>query len=103
MSFIVISTLPNPSAFPVEQSAKVERAGVWADIQYQVFEAIQLSDEEQKLLDAIVDRGGPLTACTPEEQAALEHFAMELDATVLKFSGRPFAEATYITKRERRM
>ena len=49
---------------------------MWADIKYQVFEAIKLSDEEDKLLDAIVDRGERLTACTPEERAALEHFSL---------------------------
>jgi hypothetical protein len=56
----------------LEQAAKVEQAALMQELKHEVFEAMRISDADNRLLDAISDRG---EACTPEEQAALERFS----------------------------
>src|SRR5579863_7841691 len=57
----------------LERSAKAIRQ----QIQFEAFEAIHLSDEDERLLDAIAERGEPET---PEEQAALNRFTAQYEA-----------------------
>jgi hypothetical protein len=61
----------------LERNADNERAAMMKKLQYDVFEAMRLSYEDDKLLDAIVARGEP---CTPEEQAALDRFNAQYEA-----------------------
>jgi hypothetical protein len=62
-----------------------ERTALMKRIQYDVFEAMRLSDEDRKLLHVITDRG---EACTPEEQAAWDRFSAERERAFKIVSSR---------------
>ena len=72
----------------LERKAESERAAMTKQIQYDVFQEMHLTYEDRVLLDAIADRGEPATACTPEEQAALDRFSAEFEAAFKTVSSR---------------
>jgi len=41
----------------LEQEAKAKEIAISQEIQYAVFDAVKISDDDRKLLNAIVDRG----------------------------------------------
>jgi hypothetical protein len=49
---------------------------------------MKASDDDRKLLDAIVDRVEPLQTCTPEENAAMERFSVEFERAYELVSSR---------------
>ena len=51
----------------LERNGQIERAAVIKELQYEIFEAMHFSREDDRLLDAIAERS---EASTPEEQAA---------------------------------
>jgi hypothetical protein len=69
----------------LERNAEIERTALMKRIQYHVFEAMRLSDEDRKLLHVITDRG---EACTPEEQAAWDRFSAERERAFKIVSSR---------------
>jgi hypothetical protein len=69
----------------LERSAEIKHAASMAQIQYDVFEAIHLSEEDHKLLDAILERGEPSTV---EEQGALDRYSAEYERAFKLISSR---------------
>jgi len=69
----------------LERNAAIEHTAMMEQIQQTVFEAINLTYEDGKLLDAIIERGEP---STPEEQAALQRFSAEYEAAFKIVSSR---------------
>lgn len=61
----------------LERNTQIERAAMMKELEYEIFEAMRVSDEDDKLLDAIAAHGEP---STPEEQAALDRFSAEFEA-----------------------
>ena len=58
----------------LERKAETRHTALMEQIQYDVFEAIHLSEEDHTLLDAILERGEPSTV---EEQGALDRYSAE--------------------------
>jgi len=87
MSFAIKTRLPK-----LERSARAERKSAFAEISWEVFQAMRVSDEDFALIEAVLDRGEPFETATPLEQAASERFSKELEAAVLKVSGRPLSD-----------
>jgi hypothetical protein len=69
----------------LERTAEIKHAASMAQIQYDVFEAIHLNEEDHKLLDAILERGEPSTV---EEQGALDRFSAEYERAFKLVSSR---------------
>ena len=63
----------------LEQEAKAKEIAISQEIQYAVFDAVKISDDDRKLLNAIVDQGEPLKTSTPQEEAAFERFLVEFE------------------------
>jgi hypothetical protein len=63
----------------LEQEAKAKGFAISQEIQYAVFGAMKIRDDDWKLLDAIADRGEHLQTRTPQEEAALERFSAEFE------------------------
>ena len=75
----------------LERSARAEHKSAFKEISWEVFQAMRVSDEDFALVEAVLDRGEPFETSTPQEQAAGERFSKELEAAVLKISGRPLS------------
>jgi len=58
----------------LERNGQIERAAMMKELQYDIFEAMRFNQEDDKLLDAIVERG---EASTAEEQSFLQRFSAE--------------------------
>ena len=63
----------------LEQEAKAKETAMSQEIQYAVFDAMKIPDDDSKLLDAIADRGEPVQTCAPKKEAAFERFSAEFD------------------------
>jgi hypothetical protein len=63
----------------LEQEAKAKEFGISHEVQYAVSDAMKISDDDRKLLDAIVDRGEPPKTSTPQVGAAFEQFSAEFE------------------------
>jgi hypothetical protein len=63
----------------LEQEAKAKETAMSQEIQYAVFDAMKIGDDDWKVFDAIFERGEPLQTCTPQEEAAFERFSAEFD------------------------
>jgi len=63
----------------LEQEAK--EIAISQEVQYAVFDAMKISDDDRKGLDAIVDPGEPLKTSTPQEEVAFERFSVEFERT----------------------
>jgi len=75
----------NRRVLSLERNAEIERTAMMKELQYDIFEAMRFSHEDDKLLDAIAERG---EASTPEEQAALERFSAEYEAAFSRLTSR---------------
>jgi len=49
---------------------------------------MRVSAEDSEVLDAIFDRGEPLTICTADEQAAADRLAAEYERALQELSSR---------------
>jgi hypothetical protein len=72
----------------LEQEAKAKETAMSQEIQYAVFDAMKIGDDDWKLLDAIADRGETLQTCTPQEEAAVERFSAEFERAYDLVSGQ---------------
>jgi hypothetical protein len=72
----------------LEQEAKAKEIAISQEIQSTVFDAMKISEDDRKLLDAIVDRGEPLQTSTPQEEAAVERFSAEFERAYGLVSGQ---------------
>ena len=63
----------------LEQEAKAKETAMSQEIQYAVFDAMKIGNDDWKLLDPIADRGETLQTCTPQEEAAVERFSAEFE------------------------
>jgi len=61
----------------LELEAKAKQSAMSQEIQYAVFDAMKISDDDRKVFDAIFERAEPLQTRTPEEDAAMERFSSE--------------------------
>jgi hypothetical protein len=77
-----------PTTSSVRNNSEISRATIIYNLTG-LFEAMRISDEDGRLLDAISERGEPLTVCTAEEQAALDHFSTEHEQTLRLVSRGP--------------
>jgi len=75
----------NRRVLSLERNAEIEQAAMMEELQYDIFEAMRFNHEDDKLLDAIVERG---EASTPEEQAFLQRFSAEFEAAFKIVSSR---------------
>ena len=62
----------------LERSVNTKRTSMMAQIQQAALQAI--SDEDLDHLSKVVGRGEPFSACTPEEQSALDRYCAEYEA-----------------------
>jgi hypothetical protein len=69
----------------LEQNAGIERTAMIEEYQYEIFEAMRFNQEDDKLLDAIAERGEPSTL---KEQAALDRFSAEFEAAFKMVASR---------------
>ncbi len=63
----------------LERTAEITREAMYSHPPPGLFEAMHVSDADNKLLDEILDKGGQST--TPAERDALERFAAEYKRT----------------------
>jgi hypothetical protein len=70
----------------LEQSAKIDHDAFVKEHQWDIFEELQLSADDEKLMDAIVEREG--IVATPEEQAALDRFSAEYERAARRCAER---------------
>lgn len=61
----------------LERNLEIERSAMFKSPPPGLFEAMRVSAEDSKVLDAIFERGEPLTIRTPDEQAAADLLAAE--------------------------
>jgi len=69
----------------LERNGQIERAAMMKELQYDIFEAMRFNQEDDKLLDAIVERG---EASTAEEQSFLQRFSAEYEAAFNRVTSR---------------
>ena len=75
----------NRRVLSLERNSQIEHAAMMKELQYKVFEAMRFNHEDDKLLDAIAERG---EVSTPEEQAVLDRFSAEYEAAFKRASSR---------------
>ena len=81
----------------LEHAVELEQAALMQELQDQIFEAMRIPNNDERLLDTIGERG---EACTPEEEAALDRFSAEYErAYALVSSWQRAAETRRISFR----
>jgi hypothetical protein len=74
----------------LEKNTQLNRASMQEEIMAAALSAMTLEDLEQ--LHQFGERGVPLSECTPEERAALDHYEIEHEAATRRITARPISK-----------